>query len=108
MTFIPVTLVFHKLNCILQIVQKKQVLCENKHLRNIVFLSPPLITLTVTHLSLLLSFLFPKTFFSKDKFSIVLEQICDVFQYHTLLPRFLTLSVTFNMRACNNFQISKE
>ena len=48
--------------------------------------------------------LFPKTFFSKDKLSIVLEQICDVFQYHTLLPRFLTLSVTFNMRACNNFQ----
>ena len=44
---------------------KKQALCENKLFRNIVSYFPPF-TSTVTHLSLLLSFLFPKTVFIKD------------------------------------------
>ena len=44
---------------------KKQALCENKLFRNIVSYFSPF-TSTVTHLSLLLSFLFPKTVSTKD------------------------------------------
>ena len=76
---------------------KKQAFCENKLFRNIVSYFPPF-TLTVTHLSLLLSFLFPKTFFTEDCSIIVLEQICHVLQYRPIFPSFHILGVkTFNL-----------